>query len=53
MTEGRVDADVDCAVWEEALEDDPDTGYILYEGLGPPFINTSNLLHDSCISVLM
>ncbi len=53
MIEGRVYADVDCAMWEKTLENDPDSGNILYEGLGPPFINTPILLHDSCISALM
>ena len=34
----QVYADVDYAMWEEALGDDPDAGFILYDGLGHPFI---------------
>ena len=34
----QVYADVDYAMWEDALGDDPDAGFILYDGLGHPFI---------------
>ena len=34
----QVYADVDFALWEEALADDPDATFVLYEDLGHPFI---------------
>lgn len=36
----QVYADVDYAMWEEALGDDSDAEFILYDGLGHPFITS-------------